>query len=274
MSYDDVVKMSMSQLRGKKIICYRKNEKTSYDIPHWHEYYELTFYNKCKGVCILNGEEYSLGDNSLFFLTPKDVHSIHSEVSPESSSIVICFLADVIDERLIDKASESPRVMQEMSATLKTLINRIQIVYSSKRKQSHSRPMLEFMLNAVLVEVLEKGIIVESENHHVNPSIEKAIIYINSDVTRNITLEEIADFCHVSPPYFSSLFHREMGKTLRRYINEARVEVAKHLLIETNKSVLDISMCCGYNTVAHFIKIFKAIEGITPSKYREKHKFQ
>ena len=95
--------------------------------------------------------------------------------------------------------------------------------------------MLEFMLNAVLVEVLEKGIIVESENHHVNPSIEKAIIYINSDVTRNITLEEIADFCHVSPPYFSSLFHREMGKTLRRYINEARVEVAKHLLIETNK---------------------------------------
>ena len=125
-----------------------------------------------------------------------------------------------------------------------------------------------------LLEVLEKGVIVESEHHHVNPSIEKAIIYISTDVTRNITLEELAEFCHVSPPYFSALFHREMGKTLRRYINEARVEVAKHLLIETNKSVLDVSMQCGYNTVAHFIKIFKSIEGVTPSKYREQHKLQ
>ena len=274
MSYDELVKQSTTRLKGKKVLCFRKRGKTSYDIPHWHDYYELTYYHKCNGVCVLNGVEYPLEKDTLFFLTPKDVHFTHTEDNPESSSIVICFFADVIDKRLIEKASESPRFMSRMTHTLRELVNRIEIVYSSRRKQNHSRQMIEYLLNAVLLEVIETGSVVKNELHHLNPSIEKAIIYINTDVTRNITLEEIADFCHVSPPYFSSLFHKEMGKTLRRYLNEARVEVAKHVLIETDKSVLEVSMHCGYNTVAHFIKIFKSIEGITPSKYREKYKLQ
>ncbi|MBQ8850265.1 MAG: helix-turn-helix transcriptional regulator [Clostridia bacterium] len=271
MDKNDVVKLSRKYLHEKNIWCTRKHGDTSYN-PHWHDYYEIIFYRYCDGVCVLNGEEYSLGGESLFFMTPKDVHAIYANKTEKSYSIVISFSPDIIDKRLIEKASSSPRVMHNLTATLKELVNRLEVVYSSKRKQSHSRLMIEFMLNAILVEVLEKGLAVESEQHNLNPSIEKAILYIMTDVSRDITLEEIAEFCHLSPPYFSTLFHKETGKTLRRYINEARIEKAKHLLAETDKSVLEVSMQCGYNTVTHFIKIFKSIKNVTPSEYRETHK--
>ena len=64
--------------------------------------------------------------------------------------------------------------------------------------------------------------------------------------------------------YFSEV----MGKTCVEYITELRMEKAKHLLWETNKTILEIAMETGYENAQYFSRVFQKMEGIPPKKYR------
>lgn len=269
----DIIKQSRDYLFSKNIWCYKKHGDTSY-APHWHDYYEIIFYQDCAGTCILNGEEFPITKSCIFYLTPKDVHAIHSQNHKDSRSYIVSFSNEVIDQRIIQQVSACPRILYTPSVTLTTLMQRVHFINTSRRKESHIRLMLEYILNAILLEILEMGQAIETENHNISPAIEKAILYIMTDPSKDFTLEEIAEFCHLSPSYFSTLFRQETGLPFTKYVNDIRIDKAKHLLQESKKSVLDISLECGYNTLTHFIKTFKKTTGMTPSKYRELHTIQ
>ena len=96
-----------------------------------------------------------------------------------------------------------------------------------------------------------------------------AVAYIHSHPGKTVSMSEMADLCHLSPSYFSRLFHREMGEGFTSYVNRQKVELAKRDLRETNKSIALISTELGYLNTSHFINLFKRYEGITPLLYRQ-----
>ena len=86
-------------------------------------------------------------------------------------------------------------------------------------------------------------------------------------------MKEMANLCHLSPSYFSRLFNRETGETFVNYINRLKIQLAKEQLRETSKSITQISDELGYLNVSNFIAVFKRMEGVTPSIYRQ-HMFK
>ena len=96
-----------------------------------------------------------------------------------------------------------------------------------------------------------------------------AIAYIASHPAQAVSMTEMADLCHLSPSYFSRLFHREMGEGFTVYVNRQKVELAKVQLRDSNKSISQISAELGYLNISHFINLFKRFEGITPLMYRQ-----
>ena len=105
----------------------------------------------------------------------------------------------------------------------------------------------------------------------VKPSsaIYPAISYIHNHPRESVSMKEMANLCHLSPSYFSRLFNRETGETFVNYINRQKIELAKVQLRGTNKSVAQIAGDVGYLNVSNFIAVFKRIEGVTPSLYRQ-----
>jgi YesN/AraC family two-component response regulator len=99
-------------------------------------------------------------------------------------------------------------------------------------------------------------------------ALRKAEIYIRENLTRKISLKEIAKIAGLSAPYFSTIFKEEMGENLSRYINRLRVEKASKMLLETNIPLSDISNECCFEDQSWFSKIFKSFTGISPGKYR------
>lgn len=97
-----------------------------------------------------------------------------------------------------------------------------------------------------------------------------AVAYIDSHPGKAISMKEMADLCHLSPSYFSRLFHREAGEGFTNYVNRRKVEIAKKELRTTTKSISQISGELGYLNTSHFINLFKRFEGITPLLYRQK----
>lgn len=100
-----------------------------------------------------------------------------------------------------------------------------------------------------------------------------AISYIASHPGKAVSMTDMADLCHLSPSYFSRLFHREMGEGFTNYVNRQKVELAKVQLRSSNKSISQISSELGYLNISHFINLFKRFEGITPLMYRQ-HKYR
>lgn len=105
----------------------------------------------------------------------------------------------------------------------------------------------------------------------VKPSsaIYPAVVYIHNHPRDNISMKEMANLCHLSSSYFSRRFSQETGETFVNYINRQKIELAKVQLRGTNKSVAQIAGDVGYLNVSNFIAVFKRIEGITPSLYRQ-----
>ena len=100
-------------------------------------------------------------------------------------------------------------------------------------------------------------------------AIYPALTFIRNHLHDSITMKEMAALCHLSPSYFSRLFGREMGENFVSYVNRKKIQLAKDILRDTNKSVSQIASELSYQDSSHFINLFKRFEGITPQVYRQ-----
>lgn len=95
--------------------------------------------------------------------------------------------------------------------------------------------------------------------------------YINKNYAYDINLEKMSEMAGFNATYFSVLFKKEIGMGFVEYLINIRIKVAKRLLADTDKSILDICLEVGYNDIKHFTKQFKKITKLTPSEYRKLH---
>ena len=110
------------------------------------------------------------------------------------------------------------------------------------------------------------------EDSHVSDkrfnSIKTGIELIESDLTGERSVDEIAEICGVSGGCFRRLFREYAGKTPVEYRNEMRLERAKNMLSSSNASVESVAEALGYESSAYFCRVFKKALGITPTEYR------
>lgn len=104
-----------------------------------------------------------------------------------------------------------------------------------------------------------------------NSPIYPAVVYINEHPKERILMRDMADLCHLSHSYFSRLFVRELGENFLSYVNRQKIQLAKRMLRETNLSVSQITGEIGFLNTSHFIDVFKKMEGLTPTMYRQQH---
>ncbi len=121
-------------------------------------------------------------------------------------------------------------------------------------------------LNIFLNELLEQ--IASAKEIENSPAIEAACLYIDTNYLKDITLEETASHCRLSSFYFSKLFKKEKGITFIDYLTGKRISRAKKLLETSNLSIKEISACTGYSDPNYFTKVFKKVESVSPSTYR------
>jgi len=102
-----------------------------------------------------------------------------------------------------------------------------------------------------------------------NRPIRIAKKYIREHYQDAITLETVSEVAGFNPTYFSSLFKKETGKNFLEFLSEIRMEQAKCLLKETNRSVASICEEVGYSDVKYFTKNFTKYSGLKPNEYRK-----
>ncbi|MDM5329489.1 response regulator [Neobacillus sp. CF12] len=108
-----------------------------------------------------------------------------------------------------------------------------------------------------------------SQNNTNREPIREAIDYINNNLKNELSQKEVADHVHLNASYLSSLFKEHVKLTFSEYVTRRRIQRSKELLMTTNLPINDIAEESGYKTAKYFIKIFRELEGVTPSAYRK-----
>lgn len=100
-------------------------------------------------------------------------------------------------------------------------------------------------------------------------TIQHAKQFIDKNYHRGLTLEDVSREVYVSPYYFSKLFKEQTGMNYIDYLTQKRMEAAKQLLKHGRMSVKQICTKIGYGDSNYFSRLFRKVEGMTPTEYRE-----
>ena len=99
--------------------------------------------------------------------------------------------------------------------------------------------------------------------------INRVIDYIQRNLGRNLTLEELADVANFSKYHFHRIFGMMVGETLYRFIQRLRLEKAATLLVVNPKtSITEIALDCGFSGSATFARAFREAYGMSASRWR------
>jgi len=101
-------------------------------------------------------------------------------------------------------------------------------------------------------------------------AVQKTVDYIEQNYQQtDISIEELAKMAAISPCYYIRKFKQYHSCTPHQYILRIRMRGAKQMLITTSSSIEEIAIFCGFNSVSHFILVFRKHTQLTPLQFRE-----
>jgi AraC-like DNA-binding protein len=98
--------------------------------------------------------------------------------------------------------------------------------------------------------------------------VNNVIDYVNNNLDKSISLEELASVANFSPFHFHRIFVAVTGESVNNFSNRMRLEKAARLLKFSNNSISEIATECGLSSPSTFSRAFKQYFGITPNTYR------
>lgn len=247
---------------------------------HWHEFYELAFIASGKGVHLLNGTSIPLQWGSLFLLTPTDFHELRPDDGQELEVYNIIFSDEVIDDELFPILFNETRahMLQLEGTSGEWMEAEFQLMWSEVEGHLFGqRRMLSNALERVFLQLIRFGNsgmeanLQRFNNTFLQPSVNKALIYMQHHFRGNLKLENVAKQAQLAPNYFSECFKKIMGVTFQNHLQELRVRFARSLLLHAaHLSVTEVCFAAGFGSLPHFERVFKQRSGCTPKAYRTK----
>lgn len=125
-----------------------------------------------------------------------------------------------------------------------------------------------------IMDIINKNIGRLEEAFSANPQmlhreIESVKQYIYEHYAEELSVDSLAEKVYMAPSYLSSVFKKETGQNLSKFIKAYRMEKAKEMLEETHQKIVTVSNSVGYSNVSYFCQSFREYFGISPQKFRE-----
>ena len=125
--------------------------------------------------------------------------------------------------------------------------------------------------NIVLESVFCQNILAKRKTQVNDKNLQKCVDYMNENLSRQIVLEQLCSFSGYSKTTFIEKFKRQYTMTPIQYLNKARIDAAKVLLLDFELSIGAIAEKCGFNCPYYFSNTFRKHCGESPLQYRKKH---
>lgn len=243
--------------------------------PHWHSQLEI--------VCVLsgtlesqvNGTNYSLNEGDILICGSNDIHSYFNStgrsmfitMNPsfiENSSTV--FVNNRLKNHKISSENQNAKIKEFVKYIFDNFTN-------AKEPHDEIRSLTFYGYSMALLGLITEKAEFEPGSQKIKLNMydymRNAFEYIDLHYCDSeLNLEKIAGHIGISTCYFSRCFKMYSGYTLTEYINRKRIVKAEKMLKNSDKSITEISMECGYGSLRNFNRVYKEFTGKTPNEIR------
>ena len=101
--------------------------------------------------------------------------------------------------------------------------------------------------------------------------INTAYEYIFRHFAGELDYAALARSVGMSLSALSHFFRRVTGRTVSDFVNEVRIGHAHRLLLETDRTIAEVAFACGFESLSHFNRRFRALSGVSPSQFLQRH---
>jgi len=103
-----------------------------------------------------------------------------------------------------------------------------------------------------------------------SPVIARASQFIREHYSEDLSLGQVSSAVNMSRFYFCKQFRKATGLSFVEFVSRTRLEKAKNLLLNLNLRVSEIAFAAGFQSLTHFNRVFKRVEGQSPTEYRSR----
>lgn len=131
--------------------------------------------------------------------------------------------------------------------------------------------------NPVACDYLARLILIEMDSQKKkqagNRKVQEIASWIRYRADRPLRTVDVADHFRYHPDYLNRLFRKELGVSLKQYIDNMRMEHIKNMLLNSTDQVQLIAERCGFSDYKYFLKFFKRHQKVSPSEFRNTYYF-
>ncbi len=249
---------------GNEIVFKHQIHNKVYTYPaHIHQFSELIFLLDGEITLTVDGKAQKLKSGSAALIFPFQTHQFHSHGKVKcamylfSASILSSFFTSH-DGKVGERSTFVPSDATVCHFKEKILTEIDLSLYSVKA-----------FLYLVMSDYLSQNRLIDSFSDTTVAS--KVATYMTKHFSEQISISSVAAAIGYSPNYLSHCIQKLFNLNFCSFLASLRVDKARKLLVETNKSCIEICYECGFNSERTFHRQFKSITGKTASDYRESY---
>lgn len=249
------------------------HKRLDYIPVHWHNELQVIWTYEGTLNYQINEETIEITGDSLLIINKKQFHSSKT-IHQNAKTLCINFHFDFLHPTIL-REYILPLIGNESFA--------YHLLYLSPEQRMKLRRMIEekekainfFSVANFLLTVFEE--VIREFEYHEKKSFQKEVQlfnqllnYVHENYQYSITIEDLAKHGSINRNLCTNLFKKYTQLSPIKYVNKHRLYVARHLIIETDASISDISEEVGFNQVSYFVEQFRKCYQISPLKYRKK----
>ena len=251
-----------------------RKSPTFTSVTHMHNNYEIYYLKSGYRRYFIGYNIYDLGPGDIILIPPMVMHRV-TAVPNKENKIHERYLLSIPKSEINDaflKSFNSYRynLTDKQSEAIFALLEKIRL--ENESTDSFTKPICTLHTNEILSIICRANPCGETSPLTNNNLAENISKYIQENFDKNITLKSVAEHFSYRKEYFSVLFKQLNGLGFNQYLTQVRLTQSLKLLVETDKSITEISAECGWNNSNYFSSVFKKELEVSPLTYRKKYK--
>ncbi|GGD66440.1 AraC family transcriptional regulator [Paenibacillus nasutitermitis] len=261
---------------------------------HGHEFVELVYVVRGRGLHIFQGSPYELHAGDVFIINPGEIHAYDVEDNEQIEIINCLFMPSFISDTLLSELEITgsmdffyvhPFLKHDVrfnhrlnlhgqeADSVQTLLDSM-IRELASRVSGHTM-LIRLQMIELLILLSRYYSLMQQQRVHPSPrQMEREMTarriygYLERSYEKKITLQSLSGLFNVSTRQLNRLMREEFNRSVFDVLHEIRMERAKHLLLETDDKVINVATTVGYEDQSFFNRLFLRHVGCSPSQYR------